>query len=346
MKRLAVVFAMLVSACDIHQKLTGESASDSATYGRGEYSATSSGGYGETPGDVYGSPVMSEESLSTEVSGGRSSSESVYTTPPSESLPPPTPAQAEPVPVQEPDIVTSQEPARMYGSPEPDIVIYGRESDLNVPNRLAPTAPAMCVDKVTVVPGDTLYRICTTRGVSVNDVIALNNLSAPYAISPGQTLCMPNGGAKPVPVKETEVKKDTNVQTTLPNSAPRSNAKFSWPVRGKIISDWGPKADGLQNDGINIAANLGAPVLAAENGVVAYSGNELKGMGNLVILQHSGGWMTVYAHMDSLNVKRGAKVSVGDKIGTVGQTGKVSEPQLHFEIRNGSKAVDPKRQLK
>jgi murein DD-endopeptidase MepM/ murein hydrolase activator NlpD len=132
----------------------------------------------------------------------------------------------------------------------------------------------------------------------------------------------------------------------LPAAANRTSTKFSWPVQGKIISDFGAKKHGLYNDGINIGASLGITVRAAENGVVAYAGNELKGMGNLVIIQHSGGWMTVYAHMDAMTVKRGAKVSVGEKIGTVGKTGKVSEPQLHFEIRNGTKAYNPKTQLK
>jgi murein DD-endopeptidase MepM/ murein hydrolase activator NlpD len=126
----------------------------------------------------------------------------------------------------------------------------------------------------------------------------------------------------------------------------RAGTKFSWPVRGKIISEFGAKKNGLYNDGINIAAAAGTAVRAAENGVVAYAGNELKGMGNLVIIQHTGGWMTVYAHMDSMHVKRGAKISVGDKVGAVGKTGKVSEPQLHFEIRKGTKAYNPTKQMK
>ena len=92
---------------------------------------------------------------------------------------------------------------------------------------------------------------------------------------------------------------------------------------------------------VNIASAKGTSVVAAENGVVAYAGNEIKGMGNLIIVQHESGWMTVYAHLDSMNVKRGTKVNVGQKIGTVGETGKVDSPQLHFEIRKGTKAYDP-----
>jgi len=132
----------------------------------------------------------------------------------------------------------------------------------------------------------------------------------------------------------------------LPKITSRSSSKFSWPVRGKILSGYGPKQGGLVNDGINISAPLGTAVRAAENGVVAYAGNEIKGMGNLVIIQHSDGWMTVYAHLNSMNVKRGNKVSVGQQIGTIGKTGKVDAPQLHFEIRKGTKAYNPTQYLK
>ena len=148
--------------------------------------------------------------------------------------------------------------------------------------------------------------------------------------------------------KTTETKKSDDKKTVkkLPAIAARSSSKFSWPVRGKILSNYGSKAKGLFNDGINIGANRGASVAAAENGVVAYAGNEVKGMGNLIIIQHSDGWMTVYAHMDSLAVRRGARVNVGQKIGTVGQTGKVDKPQLHFEVRKGTKAYNPIQYLK
>ena len=138
----------------------------------------------------------------------------------------------------------------------------------------------------------------------------------------------------------------SNPKKQLPKVVARSNSKFSWPIRGKILSAYGAKNNGLFNDGINIAASQGAAVKAAENGVVAYAGNEVKGMGNLIIIQHSDGWMTVYAHLDSMSVKRGARVNVGTQIGRVGKTGKVDQPQLHFEIRKGTKAYNPTKYLK
>lgn len=126
---------------------------------------------------------------------------------------------------------------------------------------------------------------------------------------------------------------------------PRSGRTFSWPVRGRVLSAFGPKADGLHNDGINIAARAGAPVVAAENGVVVYAGSELKGFGNLLLVRHADGWMTAYAHLDKTLVKKGQKVTRGQAIGTVGSTGAVNQPQLHFEIRKGTQAVDPAKFL-
>ncbi|BAI72088.1 lipoprotein [Azospirillum sp. B510] len=126
---------------------------------------------------------------------------------------------------------------------------------------------------------------------------------------------------------------------------PRGGARFLWPVKGKLISGYGPKPDGLHNDGLNIAAPKGAAVVAADNGVVAYAGNELRGFGNLLLLKHSDGWITAYAHLDKIEVERGATVKRGQVIARVGQTGGVSSPQLHFELRKGSQAVDPNDQM-
>jgi len=127
--------------------------------------------------------------------------------------------------------------------------------------------------------------------------------------------------------------------------APRSAGRFRWPARGSILSEFGPKPGGLHNDGINISAAKGSSVVAAENGVVAYAGNELRGFGNLLLIRHADGWMTAYAHLDDMLVDRGAKVTRGQKIGTVGSSGSVSAPQLHFELRRGSRAVDPREYL-
>jgi murein DD-endopeptidase MepM/ murein hydrolase activator NlpD len=116
---------------------------------------------------------------------------------------------------------------------------------------------------------------------------------------------------------------------------------FRWPVRGKVITSYGAKTNGKANDGINLAVPEGTPVKAAEDGVVAYSGNELKGYGNLVLVRHSNGYVTAYAHASELLVKRGETIKRGQIIAKSGQSGEVGSPQLHFEIRKGSSPVDP-----
>lgn len=130
-----------------------------------------------------------------------------------------------------------------------------------------------------------------------------------------------------------------------PAPLPPRAGRFLWPVKGKLISTYGPKPDGLHNDGLNIAAAKGATVVAADAGVVAYAGNELRGFGNLLLVKHADGFITAYAHLDRITVERGATVKRGQSVGTVGQTGSVTSPQLHFELRKGSQAVDPRDQM-
>ena len=116
---------------------------------------------------------------------------------------------------------------------------------------------------------------------------------------------------------------------------------FRWPVRGKVIAGYGAKTNGKANDGLNLAVPEGTPVKAAEDGVVAYAGNELKGYGNLVLVRHANGYVTAYAHASELLVKRGDTIKRGQVIAKSGQSGEVASPQLHFEIRKGSTPVDP-----
>jgi murein DD-endopeptidase MepM/ murein hydrolase activator NlpD len=125
----------------------------------------------------------------------------------------------------------------------------------------------------------------------------------------------------------------------------RNGGAFLWPVRGRVLATYGSGGDGTHNDGINISAPKGAAVQAADSGVVAYTGNELRGYGNLILVKHGNGWISAYAHCDLILVKRGEKVTRGQVIARVGSTGNVSEPQLHFELRRGNHAVDPREFL-
>ena len=125
----------------------------------------------------------------------------------------------------------------------------------------------------------------------------------------------------------------------------RDAGGFLWPVDGRLLSSYGAKSAGLHNDGLNIAAPMGAPVRAADNGVVAYAGNQIRGFGNMLLIKHSGGLITAYAHADKLLVARGDVVSRGQVVARVGKSGGVNAPQLHFEVRKGSQAVDPRKFL-
>jgi murein DD-endopeptidase MepM/ murein hydrolase activator NlpD len=138
-----------------------------------------------------------------------------------------------------------------------------------------------------------------------------------------------------------------SVPAPMPRTAteappPRSGRHFLWPVKGRVLASYGPQPGGLHNDGLNIAANRGASVMAAENGVVAYAGADLKGFGNLLLVKHAGGFVTAYAHNDKLLVKRGDTVRRGQSIATVGESGSVTRPQVHFQVRQGAHAVDPR----
>lgn len=137
----------------------------------------------------------------------------------------------------------------------------------------------------------------------------------------------------------------TNTTTTTTVTVDQGTGDYGWPLRGRLISGFGPKSDGQSNDGLNIAAPLGTSVYASKAGTVAYAGNELRSFGNMVLVRHPGGMFTVYAHLDQISVSKEAPISKGQVVGTVGQSGGVSEPQLHFEIRRGSNPQDPMKYL-
>lgn len=228
--------------------------------------------------------------------------------------------------------------------------------------------------KYRVRNGDTLYGVSRLFGASTSEVARLNNLSSPYTLKVGQVLRLPSVRPKAQAVsvannttKATTPKRVAQSNTTKPvqtaavNRAEkpaakpkprpvkiskalpkRSSSKFLKPVEGKTLSSYGAKKGGLHNDGVNIAAPKGTPVMAAENGVVVYAGNELKGSGNLILVRHDDQYMSAYAHLDDFMAQRGQTVKRGQTIGTVGSTGAVSQPQLHFEIRKGTQAMNPK----
>jgi murein DD-endopeptidase MepM/ murein hydrolase activator NlpD len=136
------------------------------------------------------------------------------------------------------------------------------------------------------------------------------------------------------PAPATEPKKTAVASET-------ANPEFRWPARGRIIQGFKPGG----NEGINIAVPEGTSVKAAESGVVAYAGNELKGYGNLILIRHPNGFVSAYANNGDIEVKRGETVKRGQTIAKSGQSGNVASPQLHFELRKGTKPVDPTQYL-
>jgi murein DD-endopeptidase MepM/ murein hydrolase activator NlpD len=163
--------------------------------------------------------------------------------------------------------------------------------------------------------------------------------NAPVKSTSVEALNAPSPPAKPVAT--TLAPQPSPAAAEKPSGLPSPPVSFKWPVQGPMLSSFGPKGQGLSNDGVNIGAPKGAPVVAAANGIVVYAGSEMKGFGNLVLIRHQGGWVTAYAHLDRALVSKDAVVAQGDMIGTVGKTGNVSSPQIHFEIRYQGKPVDP-----
>jgi murein DD-endopeptidase MepM/ murein hydrolase activator NlpD len=197
----------------------------------------------------------------------------------------------------------------------------------------APAAPVPDASTTTIPPAS--QPAPSTSTAATTAPAAPQTGAVPLPQPPGATAPTAPPAAEPVTV----------LPPAVPQPAPLTGGQFLWPVNGKIIAGFGPREGGLHNDGLNIAAPLGTPVRAAENGVVAYAGNELRGFGNMLLIRHADGWMSAYAHADTLLVKRGDNVVRGQTIARVGQTGNVSSPQLHFELRRGADAVDPMKYL-
>jgi murein DD-endopeptidase MepM/ murein hydrolase activator NlpD len=248
------------------------------------------------------------------------------------------------------------------------------------PKVVATPAPVAAPPSVHIVNrGDTLMSIAHRNHVPVAELAKANGIEANSKLKLGQKINVPGAKSAAAPaavppaqvataqpgavaapatkmaaVEPAKEKARLAQATTTPEAAaavtetPVKTAEatgalptFRWPVRGRVVTGYGAKTNGKSNDGINVAVPEGTPVKAAEDGVVAYSGNELKGYGNLILVRHSNGYVTAYAHASELLVKRGETIKRGQIIAKSGQSGEVGSPQLHFEIRKGSSPVDP-----
>ena len=259
---------------------------------------------------------------------------------------------------------------QLKNKPKPPIIRAVKKSTPKYPRKI-----------ITVRKGDTIYALSRRHGVTVRAMIGINKLKPPYLLYPGQKLKSPAMGSHVVKKGDTvyslsrKYQVDMTIFTrlnamkrpyvlsigqelkvpggnlagktvSLPPPPPQSGKGFMWPVKGPILSSFGPKEVGYHNDGINIAAQSGSYVRAAESGVVVHAGRKIKGFGRLILIRHSKGWITAYAHNSSILVTKGQTVKRGQAVARVGQTGDVSRPQLHFEMRKGSRAVNPVRYLR
>ena len=220
--------------------------------------------------------------------------------------------------------------------------------DLARVNNIPPHTKVNIGDKI-IIPGS-----ARTSGVPKKDApkVAQAQPLSPKAQAKSQTAAKaaPKSATKSgAAVAQAESTERAAVVTPSAEAAPEAPvraannaaASFRWPAKGRVIAGFGPRTNGQQNDGINLALPEGTPVKAAEDGVVAYAGNELKGYGNLVLVRHANGYVTAYAHARELLVKRGDQIKRGQIIARSGQTGNVDAPQLHFEIRKGPTPLDP-----
>lgn len=190
-----------------------------------------------------------------------------------------------------------------------------------------------------VTAGETLFRIGKAYGISYQELARVNGIKDAGQIRVGQRIFIP-GAIDQLPVEKITPTEPAPVAPTLPEPGFDT---FLWPVNGLINSGFGPRGSSF-HDGIDIAAPEGTPIVAIEAGEVIYS-DQLRGYGNMVIVRHVGGIVSVYAHNEANLVREGQMVARGEVVGKVGSTGRVSGPHLHFEIRRNNAAEDPLRYL-
>ncbi len=282
-------------------------------------------------------------------SGGRSTRDIVGRPAPTVSRPAAPAATARP------------QPAKPAAAPKTDWVA----------RRVVPAAVETPQGRFHVVKyGETGIAIARAYGLPWRDLIALNGLSEPFLLQVGQRLRLsaPATVAQ-APTLESRARAfDISIDDVVTGGQPAASGapaaaqpaedapaplpgisgdvpRWRWPVPGRVISGFGPKPGGRFNDGVNLKATAGEPVRAAGDGVVAYAGDAIAGFGNLLLIKHAGGWVSAYGHNEALLVARGARVKAGEVIARAGQTGAVSEPQLHFELRQGRSPVDPVKLL-
>lgn len=194
--------------------------------------------------------------------------------------------------------------------------------------------------------GENLYRIGLRYDIPYQQLASHNGLRAPYELEVGQTIRLPHGASVASSSSRPSASAPSRSSPSRSEPPAAGAPRFDWPVRGTILSGFGRKPDGGRNDGINIETRPGAEVRASASGQVVYAGSELAGYGQLVLVRHSGGYVTAYAHNSRLLVREGDQVERGQVIAHAGSSGTVDSTQVHFEIRRGVNPEDPMRHLR
>ncbi len=215
--------------------------------------------------------------------------------------------------------------------------------------------------------GETGIAIARAYGVSWSRIVSANDLAEPYVLRAGQRVLIPGDGTstserkrsfelmiddivtggEPALASDAKAVKPSPAPTQLLNpdetyaEPPHLTGNFTWPVNGPVVRKFGPGATGERNDGIKIAVPIDTPIKASADGVVAYTGEGVAGLGGLVIVKHGNGWTTVYGHAHRVLVQRGQAVKKGQTIALSGETGYADQPEVHFEMRKGRTPVDP-----
>ena len=265
--------------------------------------------------DVAVKPPASEPEVPPEapLEDPASSAPSLRTEPGQGSPPPPAPVRTPtPAPIPVPVPVTPPPRVSPLPVPTPQVAVPAPVLPTPAPPPVVRTTPPQTVTPAPVRPPPRTSPPVVTPTPTPTP--------APPAPRPQ------SGGFTPPPTASTTPLTDAQI-TAL------GKGRFVWPIRGEILSDFGPKGTGQRNDGVNIRTARGAPIRASAAGEVVYAGDQVPGFGNLVLIKHPDGWVTAYAHMSNVDVKIQQKVLQGQQIGEAGDTGGVSEPQLHFEIR-------------
>jgi murein DD-endopeptidase MepM/ murein hydrolase activator NlpD len=291
------------------------------------------------------------------------------------------PAMAEPA---RPTVLVSPVPAPMVAPPAAPSPQPARRAVAAVPPAVAPAVAPGGATQHRVAAGDRLGAVAQAYGVSLEALARTNDLAPPYVIYVGQVLQVPAGGdaaparyvvrqgdtlsgvARRFDVAMADVAATNGIESpyrlsvgqsleipgvetakAVPDAAPPplTGRGFLWPVDGKVVGGFGLAGNGQHHNGINIAARKGAPVVASEDGIVVYASDGIDGYGRMILVRHAEGYITTYAHNATLLVEVGDVVRRGQVIARVGDTGDVSTSQLHFELRRGTKPINPEAVL-